>query len=327
MRPSEWQPSASVEALQFGAQLRTEVRRWMAGKNILEVVTPVFSSAGVTDPQIESFRVGSDTTTATAYLQTSPEYPMKRLLAAYRCDIYQLAPVFRAGESGRYHNPEFTLLEWYRVGIDHQQLMTELAQLLHLLAAAFKLQWQADEYVAYWDVAESLLQAPASSISAKSVAHYFAERGRSWPQAMDDDLDAALDLLMDEFWLPTLPDDRITFLVDYPASQAALARKSVDVSGRAVAARFEVYVGKVELANGFYELTDAAEQLARFEADNHQRQRRHQQPMPLDKRMIAALEHGLPDCAGVAVGIERLLMVLTGTNHINDVLAFDFSRV
>ena len=119
----------------------------------------------------------------------------------------------------------------------------------------------------------------------------------------------------------------MTFLVDYPASQAALARKTVDASGRAVAARFEVYMGKVELANGFYALTDAAEQLSRFEADNRQRQRNQQQPMPIDKRLLAALAHGLPDCAGVAVGIERLLMVLTGAEHINDVLAFDYSRV
>lgn len=317
---------ATVETLQHGAQLRTDVRHWMVERNILEVITPVLSSAAVTDPQIESFRAESGAVSTNAFLQTSPEFPMKRLLAAYGRDVYQLAPVFRAGESGRYHNPEFTLLEWYRVGIDHRQLMTEIGQLFHSVAVSFDLQWQADEHAVYWDVVESFLEIPASSIDTRSVARYFADHERSWPQAIDDDLDAALDLLLDEFWLPTLPNERLTFLVDYPASQAALARKRVDARGRAVADRFEVYVGKVELANGFFELTDAEEQLARFEADNRQRQRNQQHPMPIDRRLLAALEHGLPACAGVAVGMERLLMVLTGASHINEVLAFDISR-
>lgn len=326
MGDRRWQPSASLDRLKQSAELRSFLREWLAVRGVLEVSTPVLSAAATTDPNIDSFETIDAIDGETRYLQTSPEFAMKRLLSAYQADLYQVASVFRAGEIGRYHNPEFTMLEWYRCGVDHRALMDEVEALLHDVATTFNKAWQPSLRIAYHDVVESLLGRPLTQVDVPLIGEYFERHERSFPESIGRDRDAALDLLIDEFLLPTLPNDRLSFLFDYPSSQAALARCASDSQGRAIAERFEVYVGRLELANGFHELSDADEQRIRFESDLDVRRRQGKPLVPMDHSLVSALQFGLPDCAGVALGIERLLMVLCGAEHINEVLAFDVSR-
>ena len=248
---------------------------------------------------------------------------MKRLLAAYGTDIYQLCTVFRAGEAGRYHNIEFTMLEWYRTGLDHRQLMADVESLLASVFAVLGKPWVSASIVPYAAAVQAATSLQARNIEVATIESYFLDHGRSWPASIGDDTDAALDLLMDEFVLPTLATDRATFITDYPASQAALSRLAPDGQS---AERFELYFGTLELANGFHELSDAAEQRRRFEADLQARHRHGKPPVPIDEHLLQALDAGLPDCAGVALGVERLLMMLSGADRIEDVLAFGQAR-
>jgi len=292
-----WRPSATIEQLKLSAELRSFLREWLAARGVLEVSTPMLSAAASTDPNIDSFEATDPINGQTHYLHTSPEFAMKRLLAAYRCDIFQLAPVFRAGEAGRYHNSEFTMLEWYRCGLDHRALMDEVESMLKDAAAIVNKAWQPSLRIAYHDVVESLLGRPLTQVDVPLISDYFERHERSFPQSIGQDRDAALDLLVDEFLLPTLPNDRLTFLFDYPSSQAALSRCSIDTRGRAIAERFEVYIGRLELANGFHELEDADEQQSRFESDLDVRRRRAKPLVPIDHSLIAALQFELPDGA------------------------------
>lgn len=326
MSNSPWQPSATHEQLKLSAAVRREIRAWMHEQNVLEVVTPALSSAAATDLHLASLTVSLHPGDVPHYLHTSPEFPMKRLLAAYRADIYQIATVFRGGEAGRYHNPEFSLLEWYRVGFDHVALMAEVECLLECLCQAAGLTWQPARHLTYADAVQSVTGKSLMQLTLADIADVFARQHRSWPVSLVDDRDAALDLLIDEFVLPALPADRATFLTDYPASQAALARVTTDSSGQAVAQRFEVYWGPVELANGYHELTDAPEQRQRFTSDLHKRQLMGLPSVPVDEHLLQSMQQGLPDCAGVALGIDRLMMVLGKATHIQDVLAFEVNR-
>lgn len=292
----------------------------MEEQGVLEVITPALSAAAATDPNIHSFRVGS------RYLHTSPEFPMKRLLAAYGVDIYQIASVFRDGEAGRTHNAEFTLLEWYRVGMDHLALMNDVSALLQLLVTQFKKPWHQPVHVRYTDAVSTVCDKPFDRIGVEDIERVFSQHKRSYPQAIGDELDAALDLLVDEFVVSGFASDSVTFLLDYPASQAALARIKQDADGIAVAERFEVFWGKLELANGFHELADANEQRARFEHDLLIRQQRGDALVPMDENLLDALTAGLPDCAGVALGLDRMLLALTDATHIDEVIAFAGSR-
>ncbi|ASJ75246.1 EF-P lysine aminoacylase EpmA [Granulosicoccus antarcticus] len=329
-----WRPGASLSSLREAALLRRSIHAWMELQGVLEVQTPALSGAAATDPHVLSIRTDSG-----RFLHTSPEFPMKRLLAAHACeiaesgslerqpDLYQIATVFRAEESGRFHNTEFTLLEWYRVGMDHVELMADLETLLQSVWQAFGKSWPGVQSRRYGEEVHRLLGVwPEQMTSTDTIADYFAAADRSYPEAIATDVDAALDLFMDEFVLPEFAPDAFTLLVDYPASQSALARLGQDDQGREVAQRFELYFGQVELANGFHELSDAATQRVRFESDLLKRERLGVASVPVDEHLLDALSAGLPDCAGIALGLERLHMVLAQHEHIREVLSFDDQR-
>jgi len=319
-----WHPTASVNNLEAGAQLRRCIRNWMQTEDVLEVITPTLSRHAATDPQVHSI-VGHDGSDAPWFLHTSPEFPMKRLLSAYQRDIYQITQVFRRDESGRFHNMEFTLLEFYRTGMDHESLIRNVSTLLQAIWQAFDRPWQAATVLSYGEVVKKHLGNWPESLSVIEIKSYFEEHARSYPDAIGEDIDAALDLFFDEFVLPEFPIDRVTYLTDYPVSQAALAQVGTDSHGRSVAQRFELYVGRVELANAFHELLDADEQAGRFERENVQRIDQGT-TVPIDHHLIAALKDGMPPCAGIALGLDRLLMVLTDSAFIQDVIAFPTER-
>jgi len=322
-----WRPSASLATLKESALLRNCVRRWMDERGILEVLTPVASRFGTTDPNVPSV-----VTENKRYLQTSPEFPMKRLLAAHsevadkQPDIYQIASVFRAGESGRRHNTEFTLLEWYRVGMDHHALIEDAKCLLSRVSEAFDLPWHEVSHCRYGVEVRNRLGVWPEDATPSLVEAYFVKNKRSYPEAIGDDLDSSLDLFVDEFVLPDFSGDRFTIVMDYPASQAALSRLGRDQDNRLIAQRFEIYYGQVELANGFHELSDSDQQRERFVTDLEKRKLSGLAMIPMDVNLIDALENGLPDCAGIALGLDRLLMVLKGYKTIQEVLSFDDQR-
>lgn len=278
MTQAFWQPSATIAMLKQRARITDQVRGFFAQRQVLEVQTPVLAAHTVTDPHVDAIPA------AQGYLQTSPEYAMKRLLAAGAPSIYQLGPAFRAGESGRLHAPEFTMLEWYRLGFDDAALMQEVSELVDLVLGPAP--YERRSY------AELLATAPL-------------------PESAEEDLRmlAALE---------QLGPVRV-FVTDYPAERAALARLR---PGMTVAARFELVVNGVELANGYHELGDAQLLRARFEADNVQRQALGKPPMTVDEPFLAAMEHGLPDCAGVALGFDRLAMLALGAQRLSDVMTF-----
>jgi lysyl-tRNA synthetase class 2 len=313
-----WRPGASLDVLRLRARLLAEVRAFFAERGVLEVETPVLAQATVTDVHLASLETRIAGRAAPYYLQTSPEYAMKRLLAAGSGDVYQVAKVFRDGESGRRHNPEFTMVEWYRLGFDDRALMREVAELLHRLLGS-KLR-APPEYVTYRDVLArgtglDPYTAPVPALHARA-----RELLGDVPDDLAGDRDGCLDLLVGACVGPALGADRITFVHDYPASQAALAR--LLPGDPPVAARFEAYVGGLELCNGFHELADAAEQRRRFEADCARRRAAGLPQPPIDERLLAALSHGMPDCAGVALGFDRVVMLAADTHDIRDVVAF-----
>lgn len=297
------------------------IRAFFAARGVLEVETPMLSPAAATDPHLESLAV--PVAGGRRYLHTSPEFPMKRLLAAGSGDIYQICRVFRADEAGRLHNPEFTMLEWYRTGLDHHALMEEVAALVAELLGQ-EGRRASFERLSFRQAFEQVLGLDPHRAETERLAAAAAERGLSVQGALSRE--DWLDLLMAAVIAPALPADRGSFIYDYPASQAALARVVEDETGVAVAARFELFWGEWELANGFYELGDAREQRRRFEADLARRAAAGRGCPPMDTRLLAALEAGLPDCAGVAVGLDRLLMLLTGAERIDEVLAFPWHR-
>jgi lysyl-tRNA synthetase class 2 len=313
---TQWRPTAPLLHLRLRANLLQDIRAYFAEQGVLEVETPILT-AGVTDPHIDSIavhnRVSGDKSDG-LFLQTSPEYAMKRLLAAGSGPIYQIARAFRAGELGRRHNPEFSLLEWYRPGFNHQQLMDEVealvARLLSMDAAAKR--------ISYSELFRQCLA--LDPLSAKiSALRYSAETNGINIDDPGDDRDLWLELLFSHIIEPQIASfGRMVFVTDYPATQAALAR--IDEQGRA--ARFELYVDGLELANGFHELLDPIEQRQRFIQDNHRRRAMGKTEMPIDESFLQALEYGLPDCAGVALGLDRLLMCVAGVGNIEQVLAF-----
>lgn len=323
----DWRPSCGMPALRKRARLLQEIRGFFASRDVLEVDTPVLSIAGASDPQLMSFVTRYSGPGAARgselFLHTSPEYPMKRLLAAGSGSIYQIAKVFRNGEAGRQHNPEFTLLEWYRTGFDHHRLMDEVADLVTKSLPNRTL--AASERMTYGETFLRYLNIDINAATVRELADCAASLGVSAPPGMAlDDPDPWLDLLLTHCVQPQLGAARLTFVYDYPVSQAALAQ--VRTGTLPVAERFELYVDGIELANGFHELSDADEQRRRFLRDNELR-RAHELPaIPLDERFLGALEAGLPECAGVAMGLDRLLMLAAGANSLAEVLAFPIDR-
>jgi len=284
----DWRPTCSVTALRARAKLLAQTRAFFAERDVIEVQTPTLGRTSVTEPQIESLR-----TQCGAFLQTSPEHYMKRLLAAGAPSIYQLGPVYRAGESGRLHQEEFTMLEWYRLGFDDQALMAEVSDLIdRLLGPA------SYERMTYESLVGTVHGEPAE-----------------------------LDLAYAEA-VGALGSVRC-FVTDYPANQAALARVRGDGgqfrgdnADDARAARFELIIDGVEIANGYHELTDAVELGARMARDNQQRLDARREPMAPDERLLAAMEAGLPECAGVAIGVDRLVMLVLGASSLAEVVPF-----
>lgn len=315
---SDWRPTAPPEVLRTRAEILATLRAFFAERGVLEVETPLLSAATVTDLHLHSLEVRLDGGRGRSlYLQTSPEFAMKRLLAASSGAIYQICKAFRDAEAGRRHNPEFTLLEWYRPGWDHHRLMDEIDELLTVVLGT-----SAGERLSYregfrrhagldpYHATERQLQDRAEVLGARAAA------GLS--------RDELLNLLLSLAVEPHLGRGRPTFLYDFPASQAALAR--IRHGNPPLAERFEVFVSGVELANGYHELADAGEQCRRFEADLAERRRRGLAEVAIDRRLVAALESGLPACAGVALGVDRLVMLATGATDIGDVIAFPIDR-
>ncbi len=322
----DWRPGAGLDALRLRARLLAGIREFFAIREVLEVDTPALSPAAASDPALASFAVRyqgpGPLHGQNLYLHTSPEFPMKRLLAAGSGSIYQLAKVFRDGEAGSRHNPEFTLLEWYRPGYDHHRLMDEARDLVIALLGQ-----QPVRRLSYRDVFLTHLGLDPFRTEVPELAAVATVQGLVPPPSMPTtDPDPWLDLLLSHCIEPRLGPG-LVFVYDYPASQAALARlRWDDPHGPPVGERFELYLDGVELANGFHELADGAEQRRRFEADNAARQARGLPVMPLDGRLLAALDAGLPDCAGVALGVDRLVMQAAGADSLEAVLAFAINR-
>jgi lysyl-tRNA synthetase class 2 len=316
-----WRPTATTAALHVRAGMLAQARDFFSGRNVLEVDTPILSAGAVTDPQIDSLTTRVRGLPTPFYLSTSPEFPMKRLLAAGVGDIYQIGKVFRDGEFGRWHNPEFTLIEWYRIGFDDAALMTEVEALLDALLAPHRSLLPA-ERITYREALRRHTGVDPYSASDAELERA-AERSGIDCDA-DLDRDARLDLLMGMVSGPRLGLERPCFVCDYPASQASLAR--MKPGHPSVAARFELYLDGVELANGFHELSDAHEQRTRFAQDLGIRRSRHQPEPPMDERLLAALSQGIPDCAGVALGFDRLLAVALRAAGIAATMAFPIDR-
>lgn len=308
-----WQPSATLKTLQQRAALLRMIRQFFDARAVLEVETPVLSQHATVDRHIESFHTAQG-----AWLQTSPEFAMKRLLCAGSGAIWQLCKVFRREEAGRHHNPEFSLLEWYQPGYDHHRLMDEVEQLLRHCGVAAAAPFQRISYRAAFEQHVGFDPLRASCEEMSAVAPRFSPPP---PEGLGEVRDAWLDHFYGSVVSPRLGLQKPCFIYDFPASQAALSR----VRGE-VAERFELVWRGVELANGFHELADADEQARRFASELGLRAEQHKVLPPADVHLIAALQAGLPDCAGVALGVDRLLMLLLDQPDLAATLAFDWPR-
>jgi len=306
-----WRPSAGLEMLRARAHLLGRIREFFAAAGVMEVETPIASRAAASDPALDSLRTGwfgAGAGPQVLYLRTSPEFPMKRLLAAGSGPIFQICKVFRDGERGSRHHPEFSLLEWYRPGLGYGALMTEVAELVR---HALDRPGLSVRRISYRDLFRTHLGLDPMHADVAALR----QAADDIPGCRDPDLhrDGWLDLR-----------DRLIFVHDYSPSRAALARIRRDAEP--VAERFELYLGGMELANGFQELTDPGEQRRRFDADLRERSARGLDRLPLDEAFLAALEAGMPEAAGVALGLDRLLMIATGSTHIDQTLAFPVER-
>ncbi|AIR05017.1 poxB regulator PoxA [Cedecea neteri] len=318
-----WQPSASIPNLLKRAAIMAEIRRFFADRGVLEVETPCMSQATVTDIHLVPFEtrfVGPGHSQGmNLYLMTSPEYHMKRLLAAGCGPVFQLCRSFRNEEMGRHHNPEFTMLEWYRPHYDMYRLMNEVDDLLQQV-----LECGAAESLSYQQVFQRHLDIDPLSADKTQLREAAAKLDLSNIADTEEDRDTLLQLLFAMGVEPHIGKDKPTFVYHFPASQASLAQISTE--DHRVAERFEVYFKGIELANGFHELTDAREQQQRFEQDNRKRAALGLPQQPVDMNLLAALEAGMPDSSGVALGVDRLIMLALGAESLSEVLAFTVDR-
>lgn len=317
----QWQPSASIGRLKKRAQLIQDIRQFFVAKGFLEVETPLLSHATVTDPHIHSIpaEVSLGGKSKTFYLQTSPEYAMKRLLAAGSGPIFQITKAFRQGDIGRIHNPEFTMLEWYRPGFDHHLLMDEVDELLQQV---FKT--PCAERITYAALFKKYIGLNPHTVDIKTLQDCAAKHSI---QLYADNLghNDWLDVLMSHVIEPQMGNAQPIFLYDFPVSHAALA-KIRHAETPVVASRFEVYFQGMELANGFHELQNAEEQRQRFEKDLFYRKQHGIAEVPMDELFLAGLVAGIPDCAGVAVGIDRLVMLALQAEQVSEVMSFSIDR-
>ena len=318
-----WQPTDPIANLLKRAKIVNEIRHFFADRGVLEVETPTMSQATVTDVHLRAFETQFTGPGAaqgiTLYLMTSPEYHMKRLLAAGSGPIYQMGRSYRNEEAGRYHNPEFTMLEWYRPHYDMYRLINEVDDLLQQT-----LECESAESLSYQQAFLRYLDIDPLTAEKDKLREVAAKLDVSNIADTEEDRDTILQLLFMVGVEPHIGLEKPTFIYHFPASQASLAEISSE--DHRVAERFEVYYKGVELANGFRELTDAAEQRQRFERDNRKRASMDLPEQPIDENLLAALEHGFPECAGVALGIDRLIMLALGAERISDVIAFPVDR-
>ena len=314
---TQWQPSASIKNLLTRAKLIEEIRRFFTDRGLLEVETPVLSEFGVTDVHLATFSTefispfGEQS--KTLWLSTSPEYHMKRLLAAGSGPICQIGKVFRNEEAGNRHNPEFTMLEWYRPHFDMYRLINEVDDLLQQIlecppAESMSYQFAFQQYVGL-----DPLSADLAELVEKAKKHQLMG-------AENESRDTLLQFLFSAVVEPQIGQEAPVVVYHFPASQAALAQISSE--DLRVAERFEFYYKGLELANGFHELSDAREQLRRFQQDNLQREKMGLPVRTIDTRLLSALQAGIPNCSGVALGVDRLLMIAMGAEHIKEVISF-----
>ncbi len=312
---SSWQPSAEILVLRKRAEIITTMRDFFSARHVLEVETPLLSRSTNPDPHIESFQLNYHHTKY--YLQTSPEFHMKRLLAKGSGCIYQMSKAFRVDEQGRQHNPEFSMLEWYRIGFDQHDLMQEVAELLQLILKIPEI-----KKLSYRELFLEYCKFDPFISNTNELKNFANAQCKEQFQNLQlTTKDDWLNLILTHCIEPQLKTIPILFIYDFPASQAALAKINDEV-----AARFEVYCDGLELGNGFHELTDFKQQQQRFMANNQYRAQQQQSIIPIDDNFLQALQHGLPDCAGVALGIDRLIMLATKQNQLSDVMSFGFDR-
>ncbi|OOF60598.1 elongation factor P--(R)-beta-lysine ligase [Rodentibacter sp. Ppn85] len=316
-----WQPSAPIKNLLARAKIIAEIRRFFTDRGLLEVETPVLSEYGVTDIHLYTFSTEFiapiNEFSKTLWLSTSPEYHMKRLLAAGSGPIFQISKVFRNEEAGNRHNPEFTMLEWYRPHFDMYRLINEVDDLLQQIldckpAESMTYQFAFQEYVGL----DPLSATRKELVEAAHHHNFMAEE--------DEDRDTLLQFLFSEVVEPQIGQEAPVAIYHFPSSQAALAQLSPE--DQRVAERFEFYYKGLELANGFHELTDASEQRHRFEQDNRQREKAGLPERAIDERFLSALQAGIPNTSGVALGVDRLIMIALGVSSINEVLSFSIEN-
>lgn len=323
----DWQPSCNLAGLRLRAQLLAATREFFALRSVLEVETPLLAPAVGTDPHLAFFETAYITSSQhqKRYLQTSPEFAMKRLLAAGSGSIFQICKAFRNGEVGRFHNPEFTLLEWYRVDYDLSQLMTEIIQLFAWWFAPYQPLLPA-ESISYQAVFKQYTQLDALDFDINAYTAYaIANQLTDATRLCEQDHSLWLDFLFSHQVQPHLGAKRLTLVYGYPACQAALAK--LNATDNRIAERVELFIEGVELGNGYHELCDATEQRARFEKEQRYREQQRKPAISTDEKFLAALQTGLPSCSGIAIGLDRVLMLLDESASINQTLAFSHDRI
>ena len=321
-RVNSWQPNTTLETLKSRAELVDRARNFFKKNNTLETDTPSLSQSTTPDPNIESFITHYNN--QNYYLQSSPEFPMKRLLAAGSGAIYQICKVFRQAEAGRNHNPEFTMIEWYQPEMQYHQLMQQVDDLVRCLLQD-KLTLKETQFFSYKDIFLNVVGINPHTANENDL-YELIEKNKIQLYQSDTSLnkDALLDLIMTHLVQHALPKDAPVFIYDYPETQAALA--NIRKENINLAERFELYINGIELANGYQELLNAEEQQQRFENENLTRANSGMELIPIDSNLIAALKHGLPMVSGVALGLDRVLMLATGVTSINDVIAFTIDK-
>jgi lysyl-tRNA synthetase class 2 len=323
---NEWQPTCSIELMRLRAQVFDDIRRFFSARAVLEVETPLLRFSSGTDPQLDFFTTDycSPPLQHTLFLQTSPEFAMKRLLASGSGSIYQVCKAFRNGESGRFHNPEFTLLEWYRVGFTLPQLMDEIAELMGVLFKCHRSLSPAQRF-SYQEIFQRYTGLNPLEFSYQDYCAY--ARGNHMPEVVSIcgyNHALWLDFIFSHAVQPQLGENALCMVYGYPACQSSLAR--INEFNSQITDRVEIFINGIELGNGYYELTDAKEQGRRFDEEVSIRQQKKRPTAVKDKHLVAALEAGLPECSGMAIGLDRLLMLLANSTTINDVLNFPIHR-
>lgn len=318
-----WQPSMNWQTAKVKADLNRKLRKFFDEREVVEVETPLLSQSTVTDAHIDPFSTTYDLSSEGAqelYLQTSPEFAMKRLIASGYGSIYQICKAFRHEGNGKHHNPEFTILEWYRIGFDHMQLIDEVEALLIEILGV-----EGAERYSYQQLFLTHTNIDPLNTSIKALSDFLSKHNKldDW-LIKTNDIDILLQFVFSEFVEINIGKKKPCFVYSFPKNQASLAR--INQKDNRVADRFECYFKGIELVNGFYELNDSKEQLSRFLKDNEQRRSLGFKERPIDKRLIEALEHNFPECSGVALGVDRLLMLLTNHDNIANVLAFDVNN-